>query len=58
MDDTKPSPDPEDYHEGSQAAEHFTSAVKKVLAVSYGEMKRRDEEWKKKRGKQQKRTRA
>lgn len=58
MDDTKPSPDPKDYNEGPQAAEDFQTAVKKVLTVPYGEMRKRDEEWKKKRGKQQKRTRA
>jgi len=45
MDDTKPHPDPQDYHEGQKAAENFMSAVKKVLSVSPAELKKRHKRW-------------
>lgn len=52
MDDSKPHPDPHDYHEGHRAAENFKAAVKQVLSVSPTELQKRHKEWEKTRAKQ------
>jgi len=58
MDDTKPHPDPRDYHEGTQAAENFKAAVKQVLSVSPEELKKRHKKWEKARAKQKRKAKA
>jgi len=57
MDDTNPHPDPQDYHEGHQAAENFKAAVKQVLSVSPAELKKRHKVWERERTRHQKKSR-
>jgi len=56
MDSSKPHPDPQDYHEGKEAAERFLQGVKNVLFTSPEELKKRREAREKARKAEQKKT--
>jgi len=54
MDDSKPHPDPKDYHEGPEAARRFQDAVRQILAVPREEYAKRHKAWEKAREKKRK----
>jgi hypothetical protein len=56
MDDAKPHPDPQAYHEGPKTAENFISTMKEILSVSPEEMKKRHKKWE--QGRRKNRTKS
>ena len=56
MDDPKLRP--QEYHEGEDAVRRFEGLIKRAVAVSPAEIKKRDEDWKKERKAQHKKVRV